>query len=84
MRTSMHFNIPEEHEEYLDCMNGSVYRSEIHDYANHLRSQFKYGINDEGLKDLIKVNKIKEEHVDIIIDFLRSKLYELCPKAFEC
>jgi hypothetical protein len=76
----LEFNLPEEQSEHRHALEGGLYRCEIADFAAYLRKQIKYDL-DEDLKELLEDNKIKKPHAEILIDFLRTKLFEHCEES---
>jgi len=81
MKAVLEFQLPEESIEHKRALNGSLYRSEIEDFSQYLRTQTKYG-KEPTLANLIKKHNLYDEQVDAIIYYLRDMLYEKCRETF--
>ena len=59
MKAQLTFNLPEDHEEFTDAVNGNAYKSVIWQIDMYLRSQLKHGELPECEYD--KVQEIRDE-----------------------
>ncbi len=80
MKAVLVFKLPEEQQEHQFALKGAVYQAEISEFQTYLRSALKYGPSEE-LKSVAKIYKIKEEQLEVILDHIRQRLFELCPEA---
>jgi hypothetical protein len=59
MKAQLTFNLPEDHEEFTDAVNGNAYKAVIWQIDMYLRSQLKHGELPESEYD--KVQEIRDE-----------------------
>lgn len=74
MKATIEFTLPEEHEEFRDCMQAGKMSAALSEVGNQVfRPHRKHGYNDKTLNDLIEKNEGATE----IIGLLETKFYEI-------
>lgn len=64
MIVTLHFNLPEDKEEYEGCINGSVYREALRRVDEGLRRVAKYGREGFDKETVLKMRELFYEEID--------------------